>query len=70
MPWYVFVKMLFHLSKLDGENNRIPFVTSLVISLLLPGTCHQSRGILSSGFIRADGVEISKLDQLKNQNHI
>ena len=43
--------------KLDGEINQIPFVTPLVISWLLPGTCHPSRDILSSGFIRADDVE-------------
>ena len=46
--------------KLDGEINRIPFVTSLVISWLLPVTFIPSRNTLSSKFIRADGVEISE----------
>ena len=46
--------------KLDGKINRILFVTSLVISWLLPGTCQASRDILSSEFIRAGGVEIAK----------
>ena len=54
--------------KLGGEINRIPFVTSLVISWLLPGTCHPSRDILSSKFIslRADDVEISEIYHLNN----
>ena len=52
--------------KLGGEINRIAFVTSLVISWLLPGTCHPSRDILSSEFISADGVEISEIYHLNN----
>ena len=52
--------------KLDYEINRISFVNSLVISWLLLGTCHPSRDILSSGLIRADGVEISELYDLNN----
>ena len=52
--------------KLDSEINRIPFVTSLVISWLLPGTCHPSRDILSSESIRAVGVEISAIYHLNN----
>ena len=52
--------------KFDREINRIPFVTSLVISWLLPGTCHPSREILSSESIRADGVEISDIYHLNN----
>ena len=59
--------------KFDREINRIPFVTSLVILCLLPGTCHPSREILSSESIRADGVEISEIYHFNNaviQNHI
>ena len=43
------------------KQKRNPF-----ISWLLPGTCHPFRNILSSGFIRADGVEISDLYHLNN----
>ena len=52
--------------KLDGEINRNPFVTSLVISWLLPGTCLPSRDILSSESIRADDEEISEICHLNN----
>ena len=57
------------LIKLDGEINRVPFVTSLVISWLLLGICHPSRDILSSESIRADGVEISKIYHLNNTHY-
>ena len=46
--------------------NRISFANSLVISWLLPGTCHPSWDILSSESIRADGVEISEIYHLNN----
>ena len=52
--------------KLIGEIKRIPFVTPLVISRILPGTCHPSLDILSSGFIWADGVGESELYHLIN----
>ena len=44
--------------KLDGKINRFPFVTSLVISWLLPGTV--------PGNFRADCVEISENYHLNN----
>ena len=55
--------------KIDGEIKRIPFVTSLVISWFLRSTCHPSRDILSSGVIKADGVEIIELYHLINTHY-
>ena len=58
--------MSLKLIKLDGEIKRIACVSSLVISWLLPSICHPFREILSSGFIWADGVEITELYHLNN----
>ena len=68
-PFYEKINLLLFVqyeSEHIMEINRAPFVPSLVILWLLPGICHPSRDILSSKFIRADGVEISEIYHLNN----
>ena len=82
MPRYVFVynvvssfilalipAISFECIKLDDEIKRVLFVTSLVILWLLLCTCHPYRDILSTEFIRADGVKMSKICRLNNKHY-